>query len=127
QDHGMTHSLPGQYGDGWDRRNSATSAYSAPTSVAEDSDPKVLAQSDVVITYANLDDQPLLAGRPGWISQLHQNLQVRVAQLSGKQVAVVKHSDRAASVEIETEVLKQIPNAKTVVSVLSPPFTQSHG
>jgi serine/threonine protein kinase len=94
---------------------------------AEDSDPKVLAQSDVVITYANLDDQPLISGRPGWISQLHQNLLVRLAQLSGKQVAVVKQSDRSASTEIEAEVLKQIPNAKTVVSVLSPPFAHSNG
>jgi len=100
----------------------------APSSVqAEDSDPKVLAQSDVVIAYANLDDQPLMSGRPGWISQLHQNLLVRLAQLSGKQVAVVKHSDRSASTDIEAEVLKQIPNAKTVVSVLSPPFAHSNG
>jgi serine/threonine protein kinase len=127
QTHGLTHGLPGHYGDAWERRGIATSAYNAPASPAEDSDPKVLAQSDVVITYANLDDQPLLSGRPGWISQLHQNLQVRVAQLAGKQVAVVKHSDRSASTEIEAEVLKQIPNAKTVVSVLSPPFAHSDG
>jgi serine/threonine protein kinase len=127
RDQGITRGLPGQYGDGWDRRSSATSAYNAPASTADDSDPKMLAQSDVVITYANLDDQPLMSGRPGWISQLHQNLQVRVAQLSGKQVAVVKHSDRSASTETEAEVLKQIPNAKTVVSVLSPPFAHSNG
>ncbi len=88
-------------------------------------DPKDLGHSDVVITYSMLDDQPLLSGRPGWISQLHQNLQVRVAQLSGKQVAVVKHSDSTLSSEVEAEVLKQIPNAKTVVSVLSPPFAHS--
>jgi hypothetical protein len=127
QDHGITHSLPGLYGDPGERRITATAAYVAPASAAELSDPNVLAQSDVVITYANLDDQPLLAGRPGWISQLHKNLQVRVAQLSGKQVAVVKQSDRSASAEIESEVLKQIPNAKTVVSVLSPPFAHSNG
>jgi serine/threonine protein kinase len=119
QDQGMTRDWPGQY--------IAMTAYNAPASAGEDSDPKVLAQSDVVITYANLDDQPLMSGRPGWISQLHQNLQVRVAQLSGKQVAVVKQSDRSASTEIEAEVLKQIPNAKTVVSVLSPPFAHSNG
>jgi serine/threonine protein kinase len=89
--------------------------------------PSDLANSDVVIAYANLDDQPLMSGRQGWISQLHQNLQVRVAQLSGRRVAVVKHSDRAAPPEFETEVLKQIPHAKTVVSVLSPPFVQSNG
>jgi serine/threonine protein kinase len=102
-------------------------ARTAPTSAAELSDPNALAQSDVVIAYANLDDQPLLAGRPGWISQLHKNLEVRVAQLSGKPVAVVKHSDRSATAVTEAEVLRQIPNAKTVVSVLSPPFARSDG
>jgi serine/threonine protein kinase len=126
-DHGFTHGLQSQIGNEGDKRSLATAAYEAPASTAEISDPKDLARSDVVIAYANLDDQPLLSGRPGWISQLHQNLLVRVAQLSGKQVAVVKHSDRSASTETEAEVLKQIPNAKTVVSVLSPPFAQSNG
>jgi serine/threonine protein kinase len=107
----------------------SASAGSGPIpAVAEaTSDPKELAKSDVVITYSKLDDQPLLTGRPGWISNLHHNLRVRVAQLSGKQVAVVKHSDGSASSEIEFEVLKEIPNAKTVVSVLSPPFAHSNG
>jgi serine/threonine protein kinase len=94
---------------------------------APDSDPNELAQGDVVIAYSRLDDQPLIPGRPGWISQLQQNLQVRVAQLSGKQVAVLKHSDVCATAEVEAEVLRQIPKAKTVVSVLSPPFAQSGG
>jgi serine/threonine protein kinase len=127
QEHVHAPPQSGEHGSQWDRRGITTSAYSAPPATAEDSDPKVLAQSDVVITYASLDDQPVMLGRPGWISQLHQNLQVRVAQLAGKQVAVSKHSDRSASPEIETEVLKQIPNAKTVVSVLSPPFAHSNG
>jgi len=106
----------------------APTQYGAPApSPAVVSDPVELGHSDVVITYSNLDDHPVMSGRPGWISQLHQNLQVRVAQLSGKQVAVVKHSDHPASAQVEAEVLKQIPNAKTVVSVLSPPFAHSSG
>ena len=126
-DRGIGHALTGECGDSGDRRSTATAAYNAPASAGGDSDPKVLAQSDVVITYSNLDDEPLMSGRPGWISQLQQNLQVRVAQLSGKPVAVVKHSDRSAPADIEAECLKQIPNAKTVVSVLSPPFANSQG
>src|SRR5262249_15135866 len=71
--HPSTHGLPGPYGDGGDRRSAATADYLAPASAAELSDPDVLAQSDVVIAYAMLDDQPLQPGRPGWISQLHHN------------------------------------------------------
>jgi serine/threonine protein kinase len=128
QDHGHTLGSAVKFGNPWDNQGTRMGAYDgAAWPAAAVADPKDLAKSDVVITYSDMDDQPLMSGRPGWISQLHQNLQVRVAQLSGKQVAVFKHSDRSASVEAETEVLKQIPNAKTVVSVLSPPFTQSNG
>lgn len=124
KDHGTTQGFSGLYTGGADWR-SATSAHNAPVAAGAVSDPNVLAHSDVVIAYANLDDQPLHSGRPGWISLLQQNLQVRLAQLSGKQIAVVKHSDNPAPADIESEFLKQIPNAKTVVSVLSPPFAHS--
>jgi serine/threonine protein kinase len=96
------------------------------TAVASAS-PKEIAQSDIVITYANLDDQPFITGHQGWVSQLEQNLQLRVAQLSGKQVSVVKQPDVSDSTEIESAVLEQMPLAKTVVSVLSPPFARSNG
>lgn len=92
QDRGQTLDFPGGSGSHWDQQNARMVTpveSSAPAAVV--SDPNDLAKSDIVITYSNLDDQPLISGRPGWISQLHQNLQVRVAQLCGKQVAVVKH------------------------------------
>ncbi len=89
--------------------------------------PKEIAESDIVITYADLDDRPVMSGRQGWVSQLEQNLQLRVAQLSGKQVAVVKQPDMSESADVESAILLQMPQAKTVVSVLSPPFARSNG
>lgn len=107
---------------GQDRRREAQLAPTALVCSAKD-----VSQSDVVITYSELDDQPLTPGRPGWISHLHDNLRVRVAQLSGRQVAVVKHSDVATSVVADADLLREIPKAKTIVSVLSPPFAHSDG
>ena len=75
----------------------------------------------------NLDDRPITAARQGWISRLHENLQVRVAQLSGRHVAVVKQPELSDSAEIEAQVLRELPQAKTVISVLSPPFARSEG
>ena len=41
--------------------------------------PKEIAESDIVITYASLDDQPVaMTGRQGWVSQLEQSLRARV-------------------------------------------------
>ena len=112
---------------GLGRQNASAEAAAGRSAPAAPPNPKDIAQSDVVITYANLDDQPVLSGRQGWVSQLHKNLQIRVVQLSGKQVAVVKQPDPSDSVEIEPAVLKHVPQAKTVVSVLSPPFARSNG
>ncbi len=42
-------------------------------------------------------------------------------------MAVVKQPDASDSAELETAVLEQMPQAKTVVSVLSPPFARSNG
>jgi len=127
-DHGQFSVRSGDYSDASAQPIDRTTTHALRSMpIAEVSSPIDLGQSDVVITYSNLDDQPLISGRPGWISQLQQNLQVRVAQLSGKPVAVAMHSDRSTSTEIEAQVLKEIPKAKTVVSVLSPPFVQSNG
>ena len=114
-----------QSGAGWDRQNANTATFGPPTPRV--ASPQDLSRSDVVIAYADLDDQSVRSGHQGWVSQLHENLQLRVAQLSGKQVAVVKQPDVSDSAEMEAAVLKQVPQAKTVISVLSPPFVQSNG
>lgn len=109
----------------WDTQN--LSAQPQPVLETEPPKPDDIMHSDVLISYADLDDQPLMSGHQGWVSQLHKNLQLRVAQLSGKQVEVVKQPDPSRLGEIEDEVLKVVPQAKTVVSILSPPFVKSNG
>ena len=84
-----------------------------------------LTKSDVLLNYAAIDDQPLLDGRPGWVSQLHHNLEVRVEQLSGEKVAIARLPESAVSKVVEGELLEQLPQAKAMISVVSPPFLKS--
>jgi serine/threonine protein kinase len=81
-----------------------------------------LKKSDVLLNYAAIDDQPLFEGRPGWVSQLHRNLQVRVEQLSGEKVTIARLPESAVSPVVEGELLEQLPQAKAMISVVSPPF-----
>jgi hypothetical protein len=78
-------------------------------------------RSDVLLSYAAIDDQPMLDGRPGWVSQLHRNLRVRVEQLSGEKIAIARLPETAASKVVEG----QLPPAKAMISVVSPPFIKS--
>jgi class 3 adenylate cyclase len=82
---------------------------------------EALHDSDVLLNYAAIDDAPLQEGRPGWVSELHRNLQVRVEQLSGEKVKIT----RSPRVETVPEMLAYLPRIKAMVSVVSPPFVHS--
>jgi serine/threonine protein kinase len=84
-----------------------------------------LKASDVLLNYAAIDDFPLHDGKPGWVSQLHRNLEVRMEQLSGEKVRIARLPEDAISPEIEAELLEHVPQAKAMISVVSPPFIKS--
>jgi serine/threonine protein kinase len=84
-----------------------------------------LKKSDVLLSYAAIDDQPLFEGKPGWVSQLHRSLEVRVEQLSGEKIAITRLPESAVSKVVEGELLEQLPQAKAMISVVSPPFIKS--
>ena len=52
-----------------------------------------LKSSDVLLNYAAIDDYPLHDGKPGWVSQLHRNLEVRMEQLSGEKIRIGRLSE----------------------------------
>ncbi|MBI3860810.1 MAG: protein kinase, partial [Planctomycetia bacterium] len=84
-----------------------------------------LRTSDVVLNYASIDDYPLQEGKPGWVSQLHRNLEVRMEQLSGEKVQIARLPEDAITPAMEAELLQQVPQAKAMISVVSPPFVRS--
>ena len=81
--------------------------------------------SDVLLNYAAIDDYPLQDGKPGWVSQLHRNLEVRMEQLSGEKVRIGRLPEDAVSPSIEAELLEHVHQAKAMISVVSPPFVNS--
>jgi predicted Ser/Thr protein kinase len=84
-----------------------------------------LKASDVLLNYAAIDDFALHDGKPGWVSQLHRNLEVRMEQLSGEKVRIARLPENAISPVIEAELLEHVPQAKAMISVVSPPFVNS--
>ena len=94
-------------------------------SAAEPFSLEKLKTSDVLLNYAAIDDFPLHDGKPGWVSQLHRNLEVRMEQLSGEKVHIARLPEGAISPVIEAELLEHVPQAKAMISVVSPPFINS--
>jgi class 3 adenylate cyclase len=94
----------------------------------EESEPIDIENSDVLISYADVDNEPLRIGEEGWISQLQRNLKVRMEQLSGEEVKISRLSGKDfESIGSGGALIKEMKEAKAVVPVISPPFTKSPG
>jgi serine/threonine protein kinase len=83
--------------------------------------------SEVLLNFAPVDDQPLLEGRRGWVSQLYRHLSVRMEQLSGERIKVACHSGFTGEPETDLELQRHLTNVKAMVSVVSPPFIKRAG
>lgn len=87
-------------------------------------EPSDVSDSDVVISFAQVDDQPLTWERKGWISNFRKNVSVRVEQLMGESVRIVGVAGKRDSQSAET-IVDSLDSVKTLVSVLSPTFTKA--
>ncbi len=61
------------------------------------------------------------------MTQFRRNLKVRLEQLSGETVKLASYPMSPGDSPVDETVIKQLPDSKTMVSVLSPPFAKSSG
>ncbi len=89
------------------------------------SPPEELSRSDVFLSYAGIDDQPLLGRRSGWVSQFCRNLELRLEQLSGERIRIWPHANPAGQAKVDDRILSGLSGIKAMVSVVSPPYAKS--
>jgi class 3 adenylate cyclase len=122
---GIAPFVPPESGGKAKRAGESPSSSDESTTTLEILSPESIQGSDVLLNYAAIDDQPLTEGKPGWVSELHRNLQLRVEQLSGQKVKIARLPEDSVTPVIEAEVQAHLPHVKAMVSVVSPPFLQS--
>lgn len=81
--------------------------------------------NDVFISYAHIDDQPMMEGQRGWISQFHRSLEVRMAQLLGQELKVWRDPKLQGSDLFDEALVRQFSDSKVLVSVLTPRYVRS--
>src|SRR5579872_340427 len=82
-------------------------------------------EQDFLISYAHLDDQPLIEGEPGWISRLHRLLEIRVGQLLGEKPKIWRDPKLQGNDFFADTILDRLPKVGALLSVLSPRYVQS--
>ena len=89
------------------------------------SGPRVEFDTDVYISYAHLDNRPLTEGQTGWVSVLHQALNVRLEQILGQAVKVYRDETLTESDASTVTMSSRLFQAATFVCVVSPRYVES--
>jgi hypothetical protein len=80
---------------------------------------------DAFISYAHLDNIGLTEGRKGWVAHLQRALQVRVAQLLGKEVQIWWDPKGHGNDVLSETLIAQLQSVSALVSVVSPRYIRS--
>ncbi len=82
-------------------------------------------ESDVFVSYAHIDDQALIEGQKGWISSLHRALEIRLAQLRGKEPKIWRDPKLSGNDVFTDKLVDRVHRVALLVSVLSPRYVNS--
>ena len=65
-------------------------------------------ENDIFISYAHLDDESLIQGQPGWVSNLHRAMEIRAGQLLGKRPSSWRDPRLAGNVDLRGELAEKL-------------------
>jgi hypothetical protein len=82
-------------------------------------------ESDAFISYAHLDNVELIEGHKGWVSNLHRALEVRVAQLLGKQPQIWRDPKLQGNDHFADTLVERLRGVAILVPVVSPRYVKS--
>jgi hypothetical protein len=82
-------------------------------------------ENDIFISYAHIDDQPLVEGQKGWISSFHRALEIRLAQLMGRPPSLWRDPKLSGNDVFSDRLVQRLPRVALLVCVLSPRYVRS--
>src|SRR5262245_51627408 len=82
-------------------------------------------ENDVFISYAHIDDVPLIEGQKGWIANFHRALEVRLAQLLGRTPRIWRDPKLQGNDIFADRLVERLPGVAILVSIISPRYLKS--
>src|SRR5438045_8626726 len=82
-------------------------------------------EGDAFISYAHLDNVELVEGKKGWVANFHRALEVRVAQLLGKQPHIWRDPKLAGNDFFAETLIDRLQRVASLITVLSPRYVKS--
>lgn len=82
-------------------------------------------EKDIFISYAHIDNEPLVEGDKGWISEFHRALEVRLAQLLGERPKIWRDTKLDGNHNFNDEIVSQFPKIALLISIITPRYVKS--
>jgi hypothetical protein len=82
-------------------------------------------EHDAFISYAHIDNQPLLNEKDGWVTKFDQVLRQRLDSYVGKEVAVWRDPKLHGNDVFDDEIISRLGKAAVLISVMSPRYVNS--
>lgn len=81
--------------------------------------------TDIFISYAHIDNQPLTKDHAGWISRLHESLSTILSWRLGKNVHIWRDDKLQGNDDFADEIISRFDNTAVLVSVITPRYLNS--
>ncbi|MEA3410169.1 MAG: hypothetical protein U9R74_01350 [Pseudomonadota bacterium] len=82
-------------------------------------------KNDIFISYAHSDNEPLMEGEAGWISEFHQTLEAFIKQISGENVQIWRDPKLQGNDFFSDTLVDSLPETALLVSIVSPRYLKS--
>ena len=82
-------------------------------------------ENDVFISYAHIDDVALIEGQKGWITNFHRALEIRLAQLLGRQPRIWRDPKLSGNDVFADRLVDRLPEVAILISIVSPRYLKS--
>ena len=79
----------------------------------------------IFISYAHLDNESLIEGKPGWISSLHRLVAIRAGVFLGRKVRIWRDPLIPPNEPFPAEIERRLADSAVLVCVLSPRYVRS--
>lgn len=82
-------------------------------------------KQDIFISYAHIDDTPLMDGEKGWVSEFHKSLEALVKQILGEDLNIWRDPKLQGNDYFSDRLVQTVPEAAVLVSIISPRYLKS--
>jgi hypothetical protein len=82
-------------------------------------------EKDIFISYAHIDNESMVDGDKGWITEFHRSLEIRLAQLLGQKPVIWRDQKLQGNDVFGDEIVDQFENVAIFISIISPRYVKS--